>query len=245
MPNISSDTLFHFTPRPDYLFQILQHEFKPRYYPELIKLNNHKPITKAIPMVCFCDIPLSQIKNHVTTYGDYGIGMSRKWALKNKLNPVVYVQPNSKLSASFLSILKTYVDGKVAKQAGRDGILNVFRYLKNYQGDFVRAGKTISDIKFYNEREWRYTPDISDDIMFWLNDAEFANATLLANSNDAVGAFPLSFEPDDIKYIIIKNEGEIPAMITALKRIKSKYPQSVIENLVSRILTTDQIKKDF
>jgi hypothetical protein len=245
MPNISSDTLFHFTPKPDYLFQILQHEFKPRYYPEVIRINGHKPITKAIPMVCFCDIPLSQIKNHIITYGDYGIGMSREWALKNKLNPVVYVQPNSKLSASFLSILKTYVDVKATRGASRNGIMNVFRYLKNYQGDFRRAGKTISNIKFYNEKEWRYTPDIIDDIEFWLDNDRFSDATFLANCNDVVGKSPISFEPDDIKYIIIKSENEIPAMITALKRIKSKYPPSVIENLVSRIITTEQIKQDF
>lgn len=131
------------------------------------------------------------------------------------------------------------------KISGSNGILNVIRYIKNYEGDFIRDGKTINNVKFYNEREWRYIPDPKDKETFWLAEDEFKNPTTLADYNDQAGQFPLSFDPDDIKYLIIKEENEIPAMINALKRIKGKYSQTIIENLVSRILTTEQIKKDF
>lgn len=110
MSNISSETLFHFTPKPEYLFQLLQNEFKPRYYPEIIHLEGMKTLNKAIPMVCFCDIPLSQIKDHIDTYGNYGIGMTKEWAIKNKLNPVLYLEPSSKLSKSIISIAKMHIE---------------------------------------------------------------------------------------------------------------------------------------
>ena len=63
---ISSNTLFHFTPTAEYLVGILTNEFHPRYCLEKIALVEYE-FELAYPMVCFCDIPLSQIKNHVKT----------------------------------------------------------------------------------------------------------------------------------------------------------------------------------
>lgn len=41
-------------------------------------------------MVSFCDLRLSELAEHICTYGCYGIGMSKKWAVDNMLNPVSY-----------------------------------------------------------------------------------------------------------------------------------------------------------
>ena len=57
MSNISSNSLFHFTSKRDYLINILKNEFIPRYVLEEIPLSKHlkRPkIESAIPMVCFC-----------------------------------------------------------------------------------------------------------------------------------------------------------------------------------------------
>src|ERR1035437_1643460 len=126
---ISSETLFHFTPKLEYLFQILELNFRPRYYPEIIKLRGLKEdFYRAIPIVCFCDIPLSQTKNHIDTYGHYGMGMSKSWAVKNKLNPVLYIEPNSKLTESIISLLKKRSPNSDER---KEGIYNLFRYMKN------------------------------------------------------------------------------------------------------------------
>ncbi len=55
-------------------------------------------LEKAIPMVCFCDLPLSQIRKHTKTYGEYALGLSKEWAIKKQINPVLYTYPNSDLS---------------------------------------------------------------------------------------------------------------------------------------------------
>lgn len=59
---LSSSTLFHFTPKMEYLLSILQDGFWPRYCVEKGWGNNY--IDFALPMVCFCDIPLAQISEH-------------------------------------------------------------------------------------------------------------------------------------------------------------------------------------
>lgn len=73
MSTLSANTLFHFTRTRETLINIL----KTRFYPRL-SLEENFFFSKmgdkiAYPMVCFCDIPLSQIKNHTNSYGKYAI----------------------------------------------------------------------------------------------------------------------------------------------------------------------------
>lgn len=46
----------------------------------------------AYPMVCFCDIPLSQIKNHTNSYGKYAIGLKKEWAQKWHISDTIHSQ---------------------------------------------------------------------------------------------------------------------------------------------------------
>jgi hypothetical protein len=76
---LSANTLFHFTNSFDNLEGILTNEFYPRYCLEnfdviLAELLDLREL--AIPMISFCDIPLSQIRKHVGYYGCYAIGLT-------------------------------------------------------------------------------------------------------------------------------------------------------------------------
>ena len=75
---ISASTLFHFTGTFDNLCGILESNFHPHYcyerLPELFPMADRTYIDYAAPMVCFCDLPLSQIKEHIEDYGSYGLG---------------------------------------------------------------------------------------------------------------------------------------------------------------------------
>jgi hypothetical protein len=56
----------------------------------------------------------------------------------------------------------------------------------------------------------------------------------------------LSFNANDIKYIIIKEESEINKMIKKLRVIKGiRYDSDTIDRLASRIITVKQIENDF
>lgn len=247
MSSISSDALFHFTSQPDFLIGILENEFQPRYCLETIKFTK-KTYNVAFPMVCFCDIPLAQIKNHIDTYGYYGIGMKKSWAEKMKLNPILYLRQKSKLtekiSLLFNNAQANDFDKTDLLKASKREILELLRYVKPYIGDFKRDMKTISDVRFYNEREWRYIPDLPDEHRY-MTEEQYNDMLGRANANSVLQSFNLSFEPDDIKYIFVKKDSEISTMVSALKRIKSKYSSNTVEILTSKILTCEQIINDF
>ncbi|MCF2488087.1 abortive infection system antitoxin AbiGi family protein [Dyadobacter sp. CY347] len=68
-----------------------------------------------IPMVCFCDIRLSAISDHLKTYGfdagdnikrAYAIGLTKTWGQKNGLNPILYLVPGSDLSTQMASAIQ-------------------------------------------------------------------------------------------------------------------------------------------
>ena len=159
MASISANTLFHFT-SDDNLLGILSDEFIPRYCVEW-QFYRERPMRRAIPMVCFCDIPLSQIGKHMRYYGRYGIGMKKSWAMEHKLNPVLYMERRSALAHTFDKLLAENfsrlgnpeeVDWKI-----RDAAVYLMSYMKPYSGDQVRNGKTERR-RFYDEREWRFVP---------------------------------------------------------------------------------------
>ena len=85
---LSANSLFHFTSSFDNIISILKNEFWPNYNLECL-FNSQLEI--GVPMVSFCDIPLSQVKNHSKYYGKYAIGMNKEWGTENSINPVFYL----------------------------------------------------------------------------------------------------------------------------------------------------------
>lgn len=78
MGTLSANTLFHFTKEKNTLINILKTKFYPRLCLEDNFIFSKESTKMAYPMVCFCDIPLSQINNHAATYGKYAIGLKKE-----------------------------------------------------------------------------------------------------------------------------------------------------------------------
>lgn len=247
---MSPNTLFHFTNSAENLIGILKNEFYPRYSLEKYIIGKSS-ITAAFSMVCFCDIPLSQIKDHIEKYGEYGIGMSKEWAKKNGLNPVLYLEKGSTLSKNIRAITINIFKDKIIRVNGiktdiQKEIFDVLRYIKPYEGDLYGNTEITKNIRFYNEREWRYVPDPqkSEGEPF-LTKKNFQNDVQRIQENTKMEEAKLSFEPHDIKYIIVKEEKEILSMADALSVIKPKYDTDTIKILMTKILTSKQIVNDF
>lgn len=242
---LSSNTLIHFTSSKEALKGILTDNFKLKYCKETIDLHGIKP-TLHVPMISFCDIPLSQIKNHIANYGHYGIGLSRDWALRNRLNPVLYIQSQSSLAQSYEELMKRLLTAEkeaAADKAARRIAKDIARYIKNYEGPLHRLDKKIDKYRFSDEREWRYVPERDACPMLYTS-TEFEKRGKEA-ANAEVAELRLEFGPDDIKYIIIKSDQEIREFIDHLRYVKGdKYSQTQVERLTTRLLTSEQIHGD-
>ena len=250
---LSSNSIIHFTNTKDALRGILESNFNLKYCKESIETEN-SILDVLVPMVSFCDIPLSEVKDHITKYGSYGIGLTREWAEKNGLNPVLYLEKNSRLGTSLEKAYETFViapEGELDDLSESNKAMNdVFRYIKNYQADLIRGGNAIKDYRFSDEREWRFVPCFNEDFPMalpaeLLNSAEKADKEYISSAKNKLEELSLNFQPNDIKYIIIENDSEISEFLDLLRRAKgNKYSYNDIERLMTRILTTEQIVTD-
>lgn len=201
-------------------------------------------------MVCFCDTPLSLLINHINTYGQYGLGMTKEWGLRKGLNPVIYFNKNSHLAIKFSVVTNDLIWKRIPSARAFHEILG---YMKPYEGTLYRNGHDVKEsVRFYDEHEWRYVPNISilrdKGIETNIQRHMYLNREALREANHKLEteATRLSFNADDIKYIIIEDEDQINIMITGIRDIKgSRYDRDTVDKLVSRIITVRQLKEDF
>jgi hypothetical protein len=246
---ISSNTLFHFTDKIEILQQIIEDGFKMSYCLE---------VENAFPMVSFCDLPLSSIKEQLDKYGDYGIGMTLNWGKENKLNPVYYFDENSHLIDDFrkanlwsqnmmLKVLsgERNADWIEESRPFMEFLMNTSRYQKFYMSDLVREGKTHSNYKFYNEREWRFVPEFTHkEINGRMNKQEY-DKYKQNKSKPHIHSNSLKFISSDIRYLILKNESEVIDFIRYLKTQEHLFEnQDEFELLKTKITTAEMIKED-
>lgn len=262
-------TLFHFTTKFETLISILDNEFfNISFAREFIQgLSSNRDF--GIPMVSFCDIRLTQLNQHTESYGHYGIGLTKAWADRNKLNPVIYMNKSSsvfdyynnelrvlsrqrsKLKNLCEDIIRTSNSAKEIESAKNKfskvderyrNLTDPLRYMKNYQGNLKRReAPEVSNYIFADEREWRFVPDIHE-----------SNGKVAIASRDNIKApggkekyneqykdVKLNFLLNDIRYIIVRSESDVPKMIEFLsKKIGEK------NTLLTRILSTELIGND-
>lgn len=245
MMAISANTLFHFTSRYDTLINILKSRFFPRlclekglWYPGDKKW--------AIPMVCFCDIPLSNIAEHTQKYGNYAIGVKKKWAIKIGVSPILYVHDNSSFIGHGLDALNWSLGEKDAEHLNERlaQVMSMFFMMKPYEGYQERDGKR-KKVRFYDEREWRYIPPICGSPLNFLTEEQFNDKTQRESLNSFNEQYGVDFNPDVINYIIVEKENEIVPLMHELHSIKGNFSYNSVELLSSRIISMDRIREDF
>lgn len=242
---LSSNSLIHFTNDKEALIGILHEEFKVRYCMENIE-TTAGPFNFAIPMVSFCDIPMSAMKDHIKKYGSYGIGLTLTWGQERKLNPVLYVDKNSAIGADYRQAFSAIVKSKRIPDLSEteSQLVNLVRYMKNYEADLTRAGITIANYRFADEKEWRYVPRKDEAHMVIMG--SLVTHDVKKQFNKKIENLRLGFEPKDIKYIIVKEEADISEFIEVLRRSKgTKFTMADVERLMTRIITSEQIFSDF
>lgn len=196
MATIKSNSLFHFTPKEEYLLDILENDFWPRYcfediewlIPKDLKNELEKqeednfletPIKQLIkdnissiayPMSCFCDIPLSKITAHTDFYGSFGLGMTKEWGIRKGLNPIFYLSDNSiipNLIRNF--ILKNIPVDAISLLISRELSPNTTLQLMKFLKPLrgkMKVNGKEVTKNFDEECEWRYAPASDENNLF-------------------------------------------------------------------------------
>lgn len=289
MANLSANALFHFTPR-EFLLSKFEHGFIPCLLTEFdpmldygfftpnVKIHeNGKLVENAdqrtlyIPMICFCDIPLSSLSFHMDVYSCYGIGMKKEWGIKKGINPVMYINPDSLFFSTLSGPLFSFdLFMPSLKQLGisdedlrnsealyqMTGVasnslesLDIIRdclqcYLKPFECRGLYRGK-YSNYLYYNEKEWRYAPIYFREGIAPIH-SELSNAEI-AIINNKLSNYPLKFSVEDIKYIIVRDDNDIEFLIEGLNEIKDRtgsYTDKEINLLSTKIFTEKSLNED-
>ena len=206
-------------------------------------------------MVSFCDLRLSEVISHMGKYGNYGIGLTKEWANKNGLNPVLYISRHSPFTDGLLSGLNSIHAHrrKLEKSGGNDeltteymNIYNTYRYVKNYEAPLHRKGHPkIEKYRFADEREWRYVPPLENkNLQPFVPLEAIKTEKKKKELNDRIRDIVLNFEPEDIRYLIVESDEEISELIDHLMQVKQRFSAKTLNRLKSRILTSEQIELD-
>ena len=235
---LRSNSLFHFTPKFDYLKNILLEGFWAKFCRESGWGNKY--IDYALPMVCFCDIPLSMINEHTEYYGFFGIGVSREWIRKHKtITPVQYIATNSKEYNQTTRLLTALKNNNINEFQAQKLCLS-----KKVSGKVVDKTGIRRNKIFYNEREWRYVPEYlpTEKLIMAIDKSTKFDADAVSNITDEKR---LVIDMDSIQYLIIPKERNRKEMIDAIEDIYSSVNRDSRLKLLSKIISVEQITNDF
>lgn len=101
--------LYHFTRSIECLMSILKEGFNHRNPNESLPFRGanrgglqdfmlHLGIIDTrmqVPIVCFCDMDLSETHEHSDQYGHYALGLTKEWAKRNRVTPARYIHESS------------------------------------------------------------------------------------------------------------------------------------------------------
>lgn len=246
-----SKSIFHYTKKFEYVCDILERGFIPSFCEEELctKSNCFK---FHVPCVCFCDIPLTRAKDHKKKYGEFAIGVKKDWARKNDINPITYLNSESGIADSILSVIKAH-KSYINKQTGRKkkqetyNRIRTLSHFKNYKGDVPNHG--LKDVEFYEEKEWRYVPTTldgtGDKCCKFHEESEWKRIKSKYTSKPHLPGCAISVSLTDITHIIVPNKDQKHKFINCLKAndkiFKSKR---AFYDLLTKIITYKEIQDD-
>jgi hypothetical protein len=189
------------------------------------------------------------VKDHVSKYGCYDLGLTKEWGVSRGLNPVLYFSKGSELSKSYKNAFNHFLteddDDIDTWNDEQKSLADVMRYIKNYEADLTRKGNIIHNYRFSDEREWRYVPPLSEKFDMITGGNWYSVPENKTESDGKLVNLRLDFGPNDIKYIIINDDSEIGEFINHIREANAKrYTLDDIERLTTRILTVEQINTD-
>ena len=242
-----SQALFHFTKNLEFLKDILKTGFWPRYCLEDMKWYTGSESQSAYPIVCFCDIPLSRVDEHVNFYGRFGIGVTKDWARKNGLSPVLYINENTNQHLALKNLFGQNLKGAPYYKNSSVDINTIMTHIKPTEGVMFINEQFIQK-EFYQENEWRYSV-VGDEnitkIKPFIYEKDYKDRYTLEQLNEkSKVSYSLKISPSDIKYLFVNSDSDIPDVINFIQTELDHYPSAEIKILMSRVISLETISRD-
>lgn len=249
-PKQSANTLFNFMKQIKYLKKILRNfAIIPRYVNEDISYLGLETDNLAIPMTCFCDINMQRIEWHTKTYGKYGIAFHKDWSIRQGIQPIHYINPNSFLLREYKGTFvgaEKYDGADPEVENLRDYLLCHLAFMKPLYRYDEQGSSSYQN--FHDEREWRYVPnmaDISSDLpqILW---GHHNNSVSRENCNKGLEKCPsswLKFECKDIRYILLPHEEALESIVKYICSLK-KISEDEKYILCSKLICLNSLEED-
>lgn len=277
---LENNSIAHHTSSVSTLNKILKAEaFKVQYCTERIYVNKSKSVHIAVPMVSFADIrptdyvrafwkPKSDDTPRLGYYGDYAIGLSKDWATKKNVMPIIYV-PKSKEPgdvwaentpiAALKAKAKKNIDKRLRGKLIR-GLPPIASFCKHYVGVLEKEEESTRNIikidySFHLEQEWRFVSGSLPVLWNFYNkrsDADFEEKKQEKRTRNKEINERLNFDIwEDVTYIVVRDSA-VSKILEILKR-KYEAKMTLIEDaakahltkrynyLCSSIVTTEQL----
>ena len=238
MSRIYSNSFFHYTNEEKKLVGILRDGFIASYAKEEFKDLSGKLQYLYIPMVSFCDVPLAHIEN-ATVYGKFAVGMNRAWGRRRNLSPVAYYPYNKenhlyKYIANILGQLKKGdINGSEA--------CKFLGYAKPFYKWKSKKGKRENN---YIDREWRKI-SLSD----WIDSDDKMSSYFETHNGKMYQNLKFTFSVNDVSFVIVPDDNTKSNVINNIQSLQTiggnKCNNQDSLNIISKIVTIDQIKNNF
>lgn len=245
----SANILCNYMTKIEYLKEVIRNmAFIPRYVEENLEYLNVQDLhTIAFPMTCFCDIPLTKVKNHMGVYGEYGVAIKKNVCIERDVQPILYLNNSARLKNDLSEALSKLLHEDPITPEWRmlpDAMLSVLLYSKPIVGYMSRdEWDKPHRLLFKDECEWRYIPSVPENMPLIIpqddNTKRGRKYYSKALARDKSTWF--SFQVDEMEYIIVPNEAAAIEMISAIRSMKGKS-QTDKHKLISRIEIADKFK---
>lgn len=250
----SANVLFNFMRKLDYLKMIIRNEaIIPRYYEESISHLGIEGLNRiAFPMTCFCDINLQKLIPHVEFYGYYGIGLEKMWGIEQGIQPIRYINKNSKLISDFSHVfsnsLNRISEENEALHEYSNYLLTDLLFMKPLNGEMYRDKNYVLR-NFHDEKEWRYVPNMSkqDELPLVVPQNEL-NPKAYSSYSEGLrkrDSFWLKFEYEFIKYLIVRDENDRTELIRFINQELDTIDEITKSLLISKIMVFENIREDW
>ncbi|HIF9100102.1 TPA: abortive infection system antitoxin AbiGi family protein [Photobacterium damselae] len=199
--------LIHFTKQFENLLSILEsNSFLVKYCGEYFGDNTGRVISRAAhPMVSFSDYSHEELSLKKVTYGGYGIALDKKWAVKNRLSPVNYIEKNSPVAQGLIALLRARQKGMLPSNL-REPVIQLKCFTKHvygYNSYFKR-----DNFDFKAENEWRFVPTTKQIGGNRISENFSTYKKFEAKYNRRLEPYSLKFMNQDIRYIYVQKKEE-------------------------------------